>query len=362
MRGTATFAAVAALTVTSAAFAADVPAGYPADYAKVIEAAEKEGKVVVYSATDAAAAQPLLKAFAKAFPKISVEYNDLNSTELYNRLISEVAAGGTGDVTWSSAMDLQIKLAQDGYALTYASPEKAKLPGWSVYKDQAYGTTYEPVLFVHNKRLLPEAQMPKTHEEFIQVLTEKKAELTGKVATYDPERSGTGFAYISNDQLHFPKLWDLAAALGGVSVKLYTSTGTMLEKIGSGEHVLGYNMIGSYAINRGKKDPNVGVVYPQDYVEIVSRVMLIPAKAKNPNAGKVFLNFVLSQDGQKAMADSGLFAMRDDVEGDATVKTLKAKFGDKLKPIPVDDSTTQYLDQTKRLAFLKKWQDAVAKR
>jgi iron(III) transport system substrate-binding protein len=362
MRGTATFAAVAALTVTSAAFAADVPAGYPADYAKIIEAAEKEGKVVVYSATDAAAAQPLLKAFAKAFPKISVEYNDLNSTELYNRLISEVAAGGTGDVTWSSAMDLQIKLAQDGYALTYASPEKAKLPGWSVYKDQAYGTTYEPVLFVHNKRLLPEAQMPKTHDEFITVLTEKKTELTGKVATYDPERSGTGFAYVSNDQLHFPKLWDLAAALGGVSVKLYTSTGTMLEKIGSGEHVLGYNMIGSYAINRGKKDPNVGVVYPQDYIEIVSRVMLIPAKAKNPNAGKVFLNFVLSQEGQKAMADSGLFAMRDDVEGDATVKTLKAKFGDKLKPIPVDDSTTQYLDQTKRLAFLKKWQDAVAKR
>ncbi len=353
--------AVAAFCLTGAAFAADVPAFYPADYAKVIEAAEKEGKVVIYSATDAAAAQPLLKAFAKAFPKITVDYNDLNSTELYNRLIAEAAAGGTGDVLWSSAMDLQIKLAQDGYAMTYASPEKPKLPGWSVYKDQAYGTTFEPVVFVYNKRLLPEAQVPKTHDEFVHALTDKKAALTGKVATYDPERSGIGFAYLSNDQQYFPGLWDLAAALGGVSVKFPSSTGTMLERISSGEHVLGYNMIGSYAFIRGKRDPNIGVIYPQDYTAVSSRVMLIPAKAKNPNAAKVFLNYVLSLDGQKAIADSGLFAMRDDVEGEATAKALKQKLGDRLKPIPVDDSTTQYLDQTKRLAFLKTWQDAVAK-
>ena len=108
---------------------AQVPAGYPADYQKIIDAAKKEGKVVIYSATDSKAAAPLIKDFSALYPGISVEYNDMNSTEVYNRFISEVAAGGnTADVMWSSAMDLQMRLASDGYALKYKSVEAAKVP------------------------------------------------------------------------------------------------------------------------------------------------------------------------------------------------------------------------------------------
>ena len=107
--------AAAAVFVLTAPAHAQVPQGYPADYAKIVEAAKKEGKVVVYSTTDAVAANPLIKDFQALYPGIQVEYSDLNSTELYNRFIAEAAAGtGTGDVLWSSAMDLQIKLVADG--------------------------------------------------------------------------------------------------------------------------------------------------------------------------------------------------------------------------------------------------------
>ena len=78
---------LAALLLVGTGAQAQVPQGYPADYAKIVDAAKKEGKVVVYATTDAAAAQPLLKDFQVAFPGISVEYSDLNSTELYNRFI-----------------------------------------------------------------------------------------------------------------------------------------------------------------------------------------------------------------------------------------------------------------------------------
>src|SRR5258705_3391228 len=71
---------------------AQVPPGYPADYAQVIEAAKAGGKVAIYSTTDAKAASPLIKDFESLYG-IKVEYNDLNSTELYNRLIAETAAG-----------------------------------------------------------------------------------------------------------------------------------------------------------------------------------------------------------------------------------------------------------------------------
>ena len=145
----------AAGALIACAAAAQVPAGYPATYADTIAAAKKEGKVVVYSTTDTASANPLIKDFQALYPGISVEYNDMNSTELYNRFISERAAGaGSADVLWSSSMDLQIKLASDGGAMTYASPEIPHVPSWAVWKDQAFGTTYEPIVIVYNKRLL----------------------------------------------------------------------------------------------------------------------------------------------------------------------------------------------------------------
>ena len=106
------------------------PAPKPSTAAPVLAAAEKEGKLVVYSTTDSAVVAPLLKDFATLHPGIAVEYNDMNSTELYNRFVSEAAAGvGSGDLLWSSAMDLQMKLANDGYAAEYESPEASAFAG-----------------------------------------------------------------------------------------------------------------------------------------------------------------------------------------------------------------------------------------
>jgi hypothetical protein len=102
---------IATALAFGAAAQAQTPEGYPADYAKIVEAAKKEGKVVVYATTDAVAANPLIKDFESLYPGIKVEYSDLNSTELYNRFIAEAAANnGTADVLWSSAMDLQVRL------------------------------------------------------------------------------------------------------------------------------------------------------------------------------------------------------------------------------------------------------------
>ena len=153
---------------------AQAPQGYPADYAKIVDAAKKEGKVVIYATTDAVAANPLIKDFEALYPGIKVEYSDLNSTELYNRFIAEAAANnGTADVLWSSAMDLQVKLVADGQAEAYASPEIKALPKWAVWKDSAYGTTYEPIAFVYNKRLVPEGDVPKDHTDLLKLLNAK---------------------------------------------------------------------------------------------------------------------------------------------------------------------------------------------
>src|SRR4029453_18697948 len=136
MRHAVSAAFIATVLALGSTAQAQVPQGYPADYAKTVEAAKKEGKVVVYATTDAVAANPLIKDF-EALYGIKVEYSDLNSTELYNRFIAEAAArSGTGDVLWSSAMERQVKLVADGRAETYASPEIPHLPKWAVWQNQ----------------------------------------------------------------------------------------------------------------------------------------------------------------------------------------------------------------------------------
>ena len=222
---------------------AQAPAGYPADYAKTIAAAKAEGKVVIYSALDTKAAQPLIRDFNAVYPDIKVEYNDMNSTELYNRFIAESAAGqGGADVMWSSAMDLQVKLVDDGKALEYKSPESAKLPSWAVYKNTGYGTTFEPAVFIYNKRLVTGAEIPTDHASFAKLINSNPEKFKGKVTTYDIEKSGVGFMFVVQDTKYFPGMKDLEKGFGATSYKVYGSTGNMLEKTSSGEHLLGYNV------------------------------------------------------------------------------------------------------------------------
>ena len=354
--------AALAAGVSAAVLAQGVPAGYPADYAQLVAAAKKEGRVVVYSALDTKAAQPLIKDFNAVYPDIKVEYNDMNSTEMYNRFIAESAAGqGSADVMWSSAMDLQVKLVDEGQALAYRSPEAAKLPQWAVYKDQAYGTTYEPAVFIYNKRLVTGDLIPQDHASFAKVINGNVDKFKNKVTTYDIEKSGVGFMFVVQDSKYFQGMKDLEKGFGATSYKVYASTGNMLEKVSSGEHLLGYNVLGSYALVRAKKDPSLGVVLPKDYTLVLSRVLFIGKQAKNPNAAKLFTDYVLSQRGQKLIgSDVELFSIRNDVDAEYTAAKLNQQLGSNVKPIPVNAEITQYLDPKKRLDFLSGWKQGLA--
>jgi len=360
MRHVLAAALLAAAVSFGTAAGAQAPQGYPADYAKLVELAKKEGKVLIYSTTDAASANPLVKDFEALYPGIRVEYSDLNSTELYNRFIAEAAArNGTADLMWSSAMDLQVKLVADGHGLEYPSPEIAALPKWAAWKNAAYGTTYEPIAIVYNKRLVPEADVPKDHTALLKLLEAKPDFYKGKVTAYDPERSGVGYLFCNEDVKNFPAAWDLFKAFGKTGAKLYTSAGAMMERVTSGEHLIAYGIFGSYALSRAKKDPNLGIVLPTDYTMVTSRVAFISKQARNPNAAKLFLDYLLSKRGQDIVANKAdLYSLRADVEGEATIGRVTQLIGDKARPVPIDETLLETLDQTKRLAFLAKWQQA----
>jgi iron(III) transport system substrate-binding protein len=258
-------------------------------------------------------------------------------------------------------MDLQVKLVEDGQALAYASPEVPKLPAWAVYKNQAYGTTYEPAVFIYNKRLVTGDEIPQDHAAFARLINAKADKFKGKVTTYDIEKSGVGFMFVVQDTKYFAGMKELEKGFGASSYRVYASTGNMLEKVSSGEHLLGYNVIGSYAFVRAKKDPALGVVLPKDYTLVLSRVMFIGKQAKNPNAAKLWVDYILSARGQKLIgSDVELFSIRNDVDAEYTAAGLAKQLGPNIKPIPVSAELVGFLDPKKRLEFLADWKATLA--
>lgn len=353
---------IASMLALNIGAALAAPENYPTDYQKIIDGAKKEGKVVIYSTTDISAAAPIIKGFETLYPGISVEYNDMNSTELYNRYISEQASSsGSGDVVWSSAMDTGLKLATD-YALPYKSPEAGKLPSWAVWKDTAYGTTYEPLVFIYNKRLIKEDEVPKSHTELGALVKAQPDRFKNKVTTYDIEKSALGFMLSVEDMKNDPKYFENLKDIASAGMVVQSSTGTMLERVSSGENLIGYNILEPYAKTRAAKDPSLGIAYPTDYTLALSRVMFISKQAAHPNAAKLWLDYLLSQAGQDIVANqANITSIRDDIPGDNDIAGTTALLGNALKPIPIDESLLEYLEQNKRLEYLKKWRATAGK-
>ena len=338
------------------------PDGYPAAYGAIISAARDEGKVVVYSTTDLSAVAALIRDFELLYPDVKVEYNDLNSTELYNRYLAETAAHRpSADVLWSSAMDLQMKLANDNFALRYESPEAASLPDWAVWRAEAFGTTFEPAVFVYSTRFVTGADVPQTHADFLRLITTQRDKYAGNVTTYDVEKSAVGFLFATQDSRTQPLFWELVKALGANAVELESNTSVMVQRIAAGKDYLGYNLIGSYALTRARRDSSIGVVMPKDYTLVMSRIALLSKTSAHPNAGKLWLDYLLSKRGQTVLSSrSELFSIRNDVAGDFTAATLRQTLGPSLRAIAVGPSLLVFLDQSKQVEFLRHWRHDTA--
>ncbi|UZX14614.1 ABC transporter substrate-binding protein [Thermus sp. PS18] len=327
----------------------------------VVEAARKEGRLIIYSSTDQSSAQALLNDFRSLYPFIQVEYNDLGTQQIYDRFVSETAAGArSADFLWSSAMELQVKLASEGYALAYDSPEAKNWPSNARLENLAYGTTMEPAVIVYNKRFLKPEEVPTTREGLARLIQELR--MRGRVATWDPERSGVGFTILKADYDRFPAFQELARAFGRAQAALYSSTGAAFEKVISGEHYMAYGFFGSYALLRQRTVKDLGIAYLTDGTVAIQRVAFISRRAAHPNAAKLFLDYLLSLRGQNLMAYTALIhARRESVVGEASPKAIYQAVGgkDKLFVIPVSRDILRNLDPAERLRFLTFWRQAV---
>jgi iron(III) transport system substrate-binding protein len=66
------------------------PSGYPQNYQKIIEDAEREGSLLIYSIMSPENWRPVIEGFNKLYPKVKVETLDLPaSRESFERYLAE---------------------------------------------------------------------------------------------------------------------------------------------------------------------------------------------------------------------------------------------------------------------------------
>lgn len=318
--------------------------------------------LVLYAATDRQIVEPLITDFESTHPDIKVIYHDMNSGELYERFLNELGSKKQADVLWSSAMNLQFKLVNDGHALPHKSAETAALPAWAIWKGEAFGATFEPIVIAYNRQLIAVDDVPKTHAELVRFLQNPPPRLKRRIATYDPRGSGLGYLLHTQDMEANPvAFWNLIRAFRRTGVILEPATTDMLDHIASGRAIIGYNVLGSYALHRAASNPNIGIVFPNDYTLILSRITFINRHAPNPEAARHWVDYLLSRRGQTLLNQTGLFSVRDDVSSnDRSTADLRKQLGNAARPIVISTGLLTYLDKMKRELFLGRWDTAIS--
>lgn len=310
--------------------------------------------LVIAGPTDTPVVAPLIQGFQSLRPDVSVVYREISSRDLYEATIDGRLT--QVDVLMSSASDLQIRLANDGYAQAYSSPYAAKLPSWAVWRNEVYGFTFEPALIVYNPKRFTEATVPRSRQDILRLLERERASLQGRVGTYDIAASSLGYLLAEQDELVSSNFWGLANAMGQVGVRLSPTSAQILDAIENDKLDLAYNILGSYALSRQAAGSKIGVVFPQDYVLVLARSVLISRRAPSPDLARALVDWLLSPAGQQvASSHAALGSIMEDTPGRWTSEAVLARSQGIVQPVVLSPALLVGLDQRRHSRFVQNW-------
>lgn len=303
--------------------------------------------LAILSTTDTAVMRPLIEAFQARNPDTSILYTVANSQEVFAAVNDEAMAF---DLVISSAMDLQMKLANDGFAASYRSGLTAALPGWAHWQDRLFAFAQENVVLIASRRGLDGLQLPQTRRDLIEILRDHPDLFEGRIGTYDPELSGAGYLFATQDARQSDSFWRLAEVMGGLTPRLYTSSNEMITDLKQGRLVIAYNVLGSYAGPRLEGDADATVIELEDHTLTLLRTGLVPSNARNPVLGGAFLDFLLGPEGRTLLRDEA---------GLPPIDETALAGGPHLRPMRLDPGLLVFLDAIKRRGFLDEWSSAL---
>jgi iron(III) transport system substrate-binding protein len=318
--------------------------------------------LVIYSTLDAPRAAPLIAAFQAQNPRVQVSYEDMLAADIAARVIAQTDAGlPSADFVFSSGMDLQIKLANDGYGRAVQTPDAPRWPAWANWQNTAFALTFEPAVLVYHLPSFPDGPPTSRLELMDWLRANPAAQGAGKIGTYDIEASAVGYLYLARDGEHFADIWSLVRLMGAGGVQIFPTSQEIIERVSDGRLALGYNILGSYAAEQARLYPDLGFALLRDFTVVVSRVGLVPRASANPDLGAAFLAYLMGREGQTLMEQRlSLPAIHPEVVSEAaSLRRLQSDLGAGLRPVAVSPGLMVYLDQGKRRRMLAKWREAL---
>jgi iron(III) transport system substrate-binding protein len=266
-----------------------------ADSQALAEKAKAEGKVTFYA--NITSIGPILKDFEKKY-SVKAEYTRLSTTRFIATILTEHAAGKlTADVLQAPIPVLEM-LKGKGVLGSYTSPVAAGYPQWTNKdgKIQSFGIEY--VALIYNKELVKPGDVPKRYED----LTDPKWK--GKIVMADPSSHPTTISWLiglKENVIKSETEWlKFLKGLAANKPMFVASFGPTPAPIESGEKLIGISMP-KYIITKAPA--------PLDWARVSQPMMGTPrgiaitGRAPHPNAAKLFVDYWLSKDAMKIMAE-----------------------------------------------------------
>lgn len=257
----------------------------------LIERANDEGEVTWYVAPyGLETAEDIVDLFESEYPEISVNLFRATTGETYQRFSQEHEAGiAEADVIALTGVPLMDDLkARDAFA-QYEPPNAANL--LEQHRDQDPDGFYHifnaaHVVITYNPEIVDEADVPKSWEDLLDDRWD------GEIAMGHPAASG----YKANWAVAMFREYgeEYFEALSRNNLLIGQSILDTTPRITQGERSIGVNGSDLVAPDVLGDDP-IEMIYPDDGAVEVASSVAVTAEAPNPNAARLFMDFLFSE-------------------------------------------------------------------
>jgi len=303
--------------------------GHAATNDTLIDAAKREGEVVYYASMNLSEANTIVAEFEKRYPFIKVKLQRTGSEKLLNRVLTEFRAKKIfADVIQTVEFSMHI-FNRSGALARYLPQSNAAYP--KEFKEEGFWTTvyYNAYVTAYNTRMVPARQLPKSYDDLLDPKWKGKLMMEGTKADWF-----AGMLQILGQERGLKYMRELA--------KQQPSTREghelLAQLVVAGEGAFDIN-IPAASVERMKERGA-----PIDWTALgpTPAIMVgagVATGAPHPNGAKLFLEFVLSREGQKLMQTPGRHGARTDF-GNEQAAMLKD-----LKIVPVNPALAEKLDE-----------------
>ena len=260
-----------------------------------------EDKVIVYGALEESTMKQMIELFEKRHPPVKVDYWRASASSVLSRVLSEVASDNPQfDVVMASPYRLKI-LKEEGAFQKYDPPNAKQYPSKFHFDPNgaitpAFSNTVIGVIY--NTELVKPDEVPSNLFDLLD------PKWKGKIAIPDPTQHVSTVQWLYSLQIMFESQteWEeWIKGLGQNEPVFVSSFSPSVEMVMKGECPIAIGYIHKvFTLSEA----------PLDYARISPSLanmyaFALGAQAPHPEAGKLFINFILSKEAMEVLASTG---------------------------------------------------------